>query len=200
MSSPLQESIPTGLRTAQNVLSVVEQASREIPRDVSLSPSTMIQGAAQTLQSWVASSSAHRAAPTSRHVSEVPREQVGEAPVPAETPRPAAEPTEAPAPPEVPQRAAESTSHPTSVSSHGGGAGRARSISSPRGTVRVTRSHPALPETAETVYLQRPTRVTPGNVYHRRTGPYADSETAWNAPDDIGPVRSLTSFNCRASK
>jgi hypothetical protein len=134
-------------------------------------------GAAQNVLSRLASSSSPHATPAIHHVQDVPRERSAEAPVLTD----------------VPQRTTEPTSQgpaPTSISSHGGGSGRARPITPPPGVARIARSYPAVPETTH----QRPFRGI-HSVHRRTTGPYADSETAYHAYEDRDPVSPpMTTF------
>ncbi|KAH9020197.1 hypothetical protein EDB84DRAFT_1622993 [Lactarius hengduanensis] len=89
-----------------------------------------------------------------------------------------------PPPPTPPTHIATDPADPAlgSVSSHG-----ARASTPPRGTARVTRSYPALPELSHPP--PRPVPL-PGADGRRLTAHYADSETAWHTRDDVDPVRS----------
>lgn len=174
-SSPATSPPNAALGAAQSVLSFLGQASRENPSEASAS--TAVLGAATNVLSRLASSAHHHhhhASSASRPVPEVPEVLV-----------------EAPGSAEVPQRVVEPTPQdPTSTSSHGGASGSSggvRTSTPPRGTARVTRPYPALHEPTP---IPRPVPAHAGGVYRRSTGPYPDSETIWNTPEDRY-VRSL---------
>ncbi|KAH9961795.1 hypothetical protein BC827DRAFT_260609 [Russula dissimulans] len=204
---PATYSVSTPIGAAQTMLSFLGQAAtaRENPNT---NTTTAVLGAADTVLSRLVvpsrssgsaphrDSAPHREAPTVsyapppaiRHVPEVvPREQSPDshqaAPASplAEVPRRVSDPS-------TMAMAAQAVPGPTSISSHGGGGGRA--LTPPRATAaRVTHSsYPALPET---IPPPRPVHVSHGGGAYRRrsTGPYPDSETAWNEQDDEDIVR-----------
>ncbi|KAI0300699.1 hypothetical protein B0F90DRAFT_399686 [Multifurca ochricompacta] len=87
-------------------------------------------------------------------------------------------------PTQAARRTAETTLPAASVSSHGGGGGRV--TTPPRGTARVTRSYPALPDASHPP--PRPIPLPGADLLRRPTGgPYGDSDTAWQARDDREP-------------
>jgi hypothetical protein len=186
--------VSTVIGTAHNMLHRLTSSSSSTPHahdtpspealldSATTSATPTVLGAAQNMISRLTSSSTHHATPhatpalppqTQKPVPDVP---------PQEQPAEVSSPTEGPQ-----QRGAEPTGQgqPTtrSISSHGGG----RANTPPRGTARVTRSYPALPEAT---HPPRPIRVS--HIHRRPTGPYADSETAWHPWDDRDPVRSFS--------
>ncbi len=159
----------------QTVLSVLSPSSSSRENSSEPSTSTTILGAAQTVPSQLASSSAPNPAstPASPLLPEVPRDHTGEAPVPTDASVRVIEPI-------VPA--------PTSITSHGGTGGRA--ITPPRGSSRVTRPYPA-PAFPEATY-PRPIQTAFGTARRRSAGAYPDSDTIWHGSDGREPVRSLT--------
>ncbi len=144
-------------------------------------PTTPI-GAAQTLISLLSPPGASQGAQSAHSALTSLLQMSADAPVTASAPPPP--PLPAPVPVPATQIAADPTDPgPASISSHGG-----REPTSPRGTARVTRSYPALPEPSHPP--ARPIPLPGGDGYRRLTAHYADSETAWQARDDGDPVRS----------
>jgi len=203
-STPPPHSVSTPIGAAQTMLSFLGQAAtaRENPN---MTTTTAVLGAADAVLSRLALPSSSSGSSSAAHAT-----TVSHAPPPAIKPVPeevvsrrhspeSSHQAAAPASPlaEVPQRVSDPSTMvqtvpgPTSVSSHGGGSGGGgRAITPPRGAaVRVTRSsYPALPETLPP---PRPVHVSHGGAAYRRrsTGPYPDSETAWNQQDDGDMVR-----------
>ncbi|KAI9455704.1 hypothetical protein BJY52DRAFT_1279301 [Lactarius psammicola] len=141
-------------------------------------------GAAQTLISLLSPPGASQGTPSAQSALASLLQMSADASAPAST-SPAsasAPPAPAPASPSAPAPATQTAADPAdpaaaSVSSHGG-----REHTPPRGTARVTRSYPALPEPSHPP--ARPIPIPGGDGYRRLTAHYADSETAWQARDD----------------
>ncbi|KAH9056320.1 hypothetical protein EDB87DRAFT_1261254 [Lactarius vividus] len=147
-----------------------------IPPVISV-PTTPL-GAVQTMISLLSPPAAAQGAPPPHPTPSSPAEISPDVPVHASAPP-------APAPPPPTHIATDPADPaPASISSHSG-----RPYTPPRGTARVTRSYPALPEPAHPP--PRPVPL-PGADGRRLTAHYADSETAWHTRDDVDPNREKT--------
>lgn len=146
-----------------------------IPPVISV-PTTPL-GAVQTMMSLLSPPASAQGAPPPHATPASPAQFSPDVPVQASAPPP---------PPAPPTHIATDPTDPAlgSVSSHG-----ARASTPPRGTARVTRSYPALPELSHPP--PRPVPL-PGADGRRLTAHYADSETAWHTRDDVDPTREKT--------
>ncbi|KAH8977157.1 hypothetical protein EDB83DRAFT_1622683 [Lactarius deliciosus] len=149
-----------------------------IPPVISV-PTTPL-GAVQTMISLLSPPATAQGAPPPHAMPTSPAGISPDVPVHASAPPPP------PPPPAPPTHIATDPVDPAlgSVSSHG-----PRASTPPRGTARVTRSYPALPELSHPP--PRPVPL-PGADGRRLTAHYADSETAWHTRDDVDPTREKT--------
>ena len=179
---------PTVLGTAHNMLHRLTSSSPSTPHThATPSPEALLDAAAASAAPTVlgaAQNALSRLTHATPHASPVPQPSKSVPDIPQEQPADASSPTEG-----SQQRAADSAAQgqaPRSVSSRGGGSGEGRAITPPppRGSARVTRSYPAVPDAA---HPPRPIRIS--HVQRRPTGTYADSETAWHSLEDRDTVR-----------
>ena len=176
----------TVLGAAHNMLHRFSSSSSSTPHvHATQSPEALLDAAAASAAPTVLGSAQNalsRLTHASPHATPAPHTQTPVLDVPRDRLAEASSPTEG-----SQQRAPDSTAQrqgPRSVSSRGGGSGEERAATPPRGTARVTRSYPALPDAT---HPPRPIRLS--HVQRRPTGAYVDSEMAWHASEDRDTVR-----------